>query len=316
MKAATTAFAAASIALALVASSAPSAIGAELPTAIEFVTTETTVTYGEPWMLEVRLESRNEWGTLRLGEPDGTVNLFIEGKPGEYITAVPIIAGGAAYFAPPANEAPLAAGVYEATAEFLPAPGSDFEGASTEAPAMITVTPLEVRANSVVITDPVSVSEPTVRTSIDGEFVAEVGEPPPGEWIVTVSDSTGKVAFTSNVSQPTTAAASSKVEALDIPITAKLRAGERYSVNARFLADKALAPGLAIEQPQIAHFETAPLTFGQAISTPIPFPVWLSVTLASVIFSLAGLLALLLVRNRQSAIDPTSEPDEDGSVGE
>jgi len=281
---------------------------AELPTKIAFVgETEVAAPFNSNWELPVRVTSDSTSGRFNIASTDGTVDFFVEGVPGEYITAATIYPGGMSYFAQPANEPPLAAGEYNVTAVFTPAAGSQFGTSKTTKTATLTITPLGLQPSVEILTDPAVVGVPTVRTSLAGDYVDIVGTPPSGTWTVTGTDSEGSEAFTITAEQPTEAVEGT-VGPLDIPITEGLEPGETYTVTTEFDADPLIGPGLEFDNVAPARFTTTPLTLSETLSTPVAVPIWVTILNCLLLIGLVVVLVWLIgawSRARKGNVDDT-----------
>ena len=279
------------------------ASAADLPTKIAFVgATEVTAPFNSPWELPIRVTSDSDSGKYSIKGTDGTIDVFVEGVPGEYVTAATIYPGGMTYFAQPANEPPLAAGEYTVTAVFTPAAGSAFGTSKTTKSATLTITPLALSTSIELLTDPTVVAVPTVRTSLAGEYVDVVGAPPGGTWTVTGVDENGDDAFTVTAEQPTEAIEGA-VGPLDIPITDSLEPGETYSITTEFEADPLIASGLEFENSAPITYTTTPLTFGETLSTPVAVPIWATILNGVLLIGLVALFVWLLTRLARSRND-------------
>ena len=276
------------------------------PTRIDFVgETEITAPFNSPWELPIRVRSDAENGKINIKGSDGTVDIFVEGVPGEYVTAATIYPGGMTYFTQPANEPPLGAGEYTVTAVFTPAAGSELGTSKTTKSATLTITPLAITPSAVLLTDPAEVAVPTVRTSLAGEYLDTVGAPPSGTWTVTGVDSNGDDAFAVTAEQPTEAT-EGVVGPLDIPITDALKPGETYTISSEFEADPLIEPGLEYENPAAVDYTTTPLTTAEVLSTPVAVPIWVTILNGLLLIGLVVLLVWLIgawSRGRTRTVD-------------
>jgi len=272
----------------------PPAWAADIPTTIAFANDgELSVPFGSEWDLPIRVTSKSDRGTYDVTTNDGTVDIFVEGMPGEYVTAATIYPGGMVYFAPPANEPALGAGEYSITAVFTPGAGSDFATSKTKKAAAVTITTIGVTPAAKLLTDPSVVTVPTVRTSLSGEFVDDTGVPPNGTWTVTGTDSDGTEAFSITADQPTESDEGA-VGPLDIPITSTLEPGETYEVRTVFTADPLIARGIEFENPAPASFSTPSLTPAEVLSGPVTISMWIVVLNGVLFIGLVVLLVLVL----------------------
>ena len=297
------------IALAVLGIASPAA--AAIKTTTTFSETEVTAAFGSAWQLSVAVTISNDFGTAPVEPSDGTVDILIEGLPGEYVTAAAIVPGGVAYFVQPANEPPLAAGTYDVTARFTPAAGSGLSESSTKKAATLTIEPLTVVSTVEVITDPTVTAVPTVRTSLAGTYVDTIGAPPSGVWTVTAVDSDGEKDFETTANQPTQGAEGAPVGPLDIPIDGELKAGETYTVTTVFAPDELIAAGVTLEQPAPASFTTKAATAGEVLTSPVGMPIFVTVLLVLLVLGLTGLLVWLIVLWRRARADldqPVDEP--------
>jgi hypothetical protein len=294
-------------ALALAASTlavaAPAAAAGEVTTTTTFAKTELTAPFGSDWQLAVRVTISNSFGSAPIQPNDGSIDILIDGMPGEYVTGAAIVPGGVAYFAQPANEPPLAAGTYKVTANFTPAAGSGLDPSTTKKTATLTIEPLTVVPTVELISDPSVTPMPVVRTSLAGTFVETTGAPPSGTWKVTAVDSDGATGFEGTAEQPTQGQDGAPVAPLDIPIDSALKSGETYTVTAVFAPDELLAGGLVVEESPPATFTTKAATASEVLGAPVGVPVIVTVL---VVVLIAGLIALLvwLIRSWRRAAAP------------
>ena len=295
------------VALASLGVATPAVAAGEVRTTTTFSSTEVTAPFSSDWQLSVRVTISNSFGTAPVQPSDGSVDILIEGMPGEYVTGAAIVPGGVAYFAQPANEPPLPAGTYEVTANFTPAAGSGLDPSSTKKAATLTIEPLTVVSTVELISDPSVTPTPLVRTSLAGTFVDTNGVPPSGEWTVTAVDSTGETGFEGTATQPTQGQDGAAVAPLDIPLDGKLKSGEPYTVTALFTPDELLAGGLAVEDAAPATFTTKAATAGEILGGPVGVPIPVMVL---VILLIGGLVALLvwLIRSWRLAAVPAGMP--------
>jgi len=268
---------------------------ADIPTSIAFTSdaSDLSVPFGSAWDMPIRVTSKSDRGTYDVTTNDGTVDIFVEGMPGEYVTAATIYPGGMVYFAPPANEPALGAGEYSVTAVFTPAAGSEFSTSKTKKPAVLTITSIGVTTSAKLLTDPSVVTMPTVRTRLSGEFVDDKGVPPSGTWTVTGTDSDGTEAFSISADQPTESDEGA-VGPLDIPITGELEPGETYEVRTVFTPDPLIARGIDFENPAPATFSTPSLTPAEVLSGPVTISMWIVVLNGILFIGLVVLLVLVL----------------------
>ena len=302
------------LAVASVGLATPAVAAGEVRTTTTFSSTDVTAPFSSDWQLSVRVTISNSFGTAPIQPSDGSVDILIEGMPGEYVTGAAIVPGGVAYFAQPANEPPLPAGTYEVTANFTPAAGSGLDPSSTKKAATLTIEPLTVVSTVELITDPSVTPTPLVRTSLAGTFVDTNGAPPSGEWMVTAVDSSGDTGFEGTASQPTQGQDGAPVAPLDIPLDGALKSGEPYTVTAVFTPDELLAGGLAVEDAAPATFTTKAATAGEILGGPVGVPV---IVMVLVLLLIAGLIALLvwLIRSwRLSAVPVGESPAQPEAV--
>ena len=282
------------IAATLALGTAAPASAAGLPTVTSFVgTAAVSAPFGSAWDIPIRVTSKSDEGTYNVTTNDGTVDIFVEGMPGEYVTAATIYPGGMVYFAQPSNEPSLPAGEYNITAVFTPAAGSDYATSKTKKAAVLTITTLAVTASAEILTDPAIVTVPTVRTSLAGQYVDEEGAPPSGTWTVTGTASTGDEAFSITAEQPTESAEGA-VGPLDIPIPNELEPGETYDVTTTFTADPLIAAGLDYENPANLTFSTPSLTTAEVLSGPVDISLWI-IMLNGVLFIVFVVILVLLL---------------------
>lgn len=302
---------AASVLLAVTALTlATPAFAATVKTTTAFTTSKVTAPFGSGWQLAVSVTISNSFGSAPVQPSDGSVDILLEGMPGEYVTAAEIVPGGVAYFAQPANEPPLAAGTYAVTARFTPAAGSGLSESTTKKAATLTIEALTVVPTVEVISDPAATAVPTVRTSLGGTFVDTTGAPPSGNWHVTAVDESGTTAFDDTVAQPTQGADGAPVGALDIPLSAELKASENYTVTATFQPDELIAGGLEVQDVQPSTFTTRAATAAEIFGAPTGVPFAVLAVFGLLALALAALLVWLVVLwRREGAIQPAlAEP--------
>jgi len=300
MKRHTTVPVVASLALVLILLGIATPASAAVKTTTSFTSTSLNAPFGSPWQLAVTVTVANSFGTAPVQPSDGSVDILIEGMPGEYVTAATIVPGGIAYFVQPANEPPLAAGTYDVTARFTPAAGSGLSESSTKKAAKLTIEALTAVPTVEVISDPAVTAVPTVRTSLAGTFVDTNGVPPSGTWTVTAVDSSGTVAFEGATPQPTQGVDGAAVGALDIPIDAPLKASETYTVTTVFTPDELIAGGISLENAAPVDFTTRAATAGEILGAPTGVPVIVSVLIALLVAALTALLVWLIIQWRRA----------------
>ena len=282
---------------------------AAVPTTITFAQTEVTAAFGSDWQLSVAVTVSNDFGKAPIQPSDGSVDILIDGMPGEYVTAAAIVPGGTAYFVQPANEPPLAAGTYDVTARFTPAAGSGLSESATKKVAKLTIEPLTVVPTIEVISDPAITATPIVRTSLAGTYLDTVGVPPSGVWTVTAVDSDGEQGFEGTATQPTQGVDGAAVGPLDIPIDGALKPGETYTVTTVFTPDELIAGGIALEESTPATFTTKAATAGEVLTAPVGVPIAVTVLLVLLILGLTGLAVWLIVLWRRARL--VAEPEEE-----
>jgi len=157
----------------------------------------------------------------------------------------------------------------------------------------LTISALKIAPVFSLETDATASPYTTVKTSISGSYVEMVGAPPAGEWVVEARDSQGEIAFSTTVTQPTTAE-SGEVGTLDIPIEKKLRPNETFEVSAIFVPEESIADGLIFANPAPQPFETAPPTVAERLARPMP--VWSIAFVAAAILGALTLLTVIIVK--------------------
>jgi hypothetical protein len=271
---------------------AASPTSAAVPTAIAFQTTgPVQVDFGGDWVIVMTVDAQYDDQVDRLGDSDGTVDVYLSGIGGAYASALPIQADGTVYFSQSLSQPLLAAGEYQVTAIYVPPPGGYFATSQTAAPITLTVTALGLTPKVEVSTDP-GVSEfPVITASLSGAYVDAAGGAPAGTWQFVVNDASGESVYTVDV--PTVQGSTDPTRT---EVVAKLEKGAQYSVVSTFTPVEALAGGLTVEPIDNSSFTTASGSFGEALGGSIPLPLWLAISLGVLLLALAAASIVLGLR--------------------
>lgn len=294
---------------ALVFAAAPAA-AAGVDTAIVIETSgPIEIAFGEEWLIVLTVEVQYEGGpNLPLGPNDGTVDVYLSGIGGAYASGLAIQPDGRVYFSQPSTTPLLAAGSYDVSAIYNPAPGGYYASSQTATSLALTVTPLEVTPNVTVGVDP-SVSEhPVITASIAGSYVEAAGGAPAGTWDFAVEGPSGDSVFDAQLAQP-----QGGTEPVRVEITSKLEKGQRYTVNATFTPVDELAGGITAATIEPVDFQTPAGGFGDAIVAPVPMPLWLALVLLALVLGLATVAIVLAVKARGRTASPAQGVARDAS---
>ena len=260
-----------------------------------------TAPFGSNWLLTVSVSPVGGGMANSVGPTDGTVAVLVDGAP--FVDELPVNPGGLVYVAQPASANPLPAGEHEVVAVFTPASGGEYSSSETGLTTTLTITPLSVTPIVELVTGAGEVAVPTVRTSFAGEYVAQLGTPPAGEWRISVLDDAGDEVFSQAARQPTQAA-DGDIDPLDLPITARLDSGATYSVETEFVADASIASGVTFENPQPLSLTTANLSLTEKLVEPIPVPTWgiIALVVAPLVAALTVVALGLALRRRRTTL--------------
>ncbi len=279
------------LASALVASSilmvaAPLAAAADDTTKIAFVTAgPTTVEYGGEWSIAVKLFVSYSGAAVPLKPTDGTVDVFVDGVGGPFEKNLPILDGGFVYVSQPDSLPLLGAGDHTLRAVFNPATGSYLTSSQTKQKATLTVTPLAVEPSIAV---DVTGAVPRITTSIAGAYVDARGGAPAGTWTFDVADSSGASLFSLQAAQP-----GGTKDPVVVDVTAKLKQGATYTVNATFEPAGDLGSGLTVATIPAQTVTTPGSTFAEIIGASVPLPLWLFIVLVLLAAGLAVVVIIL-----------------------
>lgn len=285
------------LALAAVAVASDAAHGAEgQATTTNFATPSLApIAFGDDWLAEATIILSSTGAPV--ASTDGTVDVYVSGLAGAYATGVPIQAGGTVYLSQPDAQPPLAAGSYNLSAVFVPAPGSNFITSQTIAPLALTVDPLDAVPAARVVEPDVPGGVPSVELSITGSYVESKQAAPAGDWSVRVISPTGdEDVFTTAIAQPVDPAP------LLVPIDSELRPGVDYMVVAEFIPAATLAGGLTVTPIPEITLSTPPAgAFDWAVApVALPLPALIAAALALLLLVIAaGLVPLLTHRSRR-----------------
>lgn len=270
---------------------APTAAHADnLDTTTAFTTTSPVeAAFGGPWVLTVQVNT-NQY-PLTLMPSSGTVDVYIEGSPGAYVTGVPLSPGGVAYVAQPENHPLLGSGTFSVTAEFVPASGEGVNGSRTATPATLVIAPLAVTAAAVITADPAVSASPVISASLTGPYVSAREGAPAGEWSFSVTDEDGEETFSAVIAQ-----AEGAKEAILVSVDTQLARGTTYTLTSTFTPADSLAAGLTVTQPEDSQVRTAEGTAADLLVTPVPMRPWLIAILSAVFVVLV--LAIILLPTR------------------
>jgi hypothetical protein len=285
---------------------APSAASAAVVTTIDFETQgPVTVGFGDDWFLRLSVTSSYDEGpTLRLGPNDGTVDVYFSGVGGIFAAALPIQPDGLVYVSQPTAQPLLAAGEYEVSAIYNPAPGGYYGSSQTATPLSFTVTALDVVPTVEVVNDPAVSERPIITASLGGSYVDSTGGAPAGTWHFIVTTPDDQPVFDETVAQLQGA-----TEPLRIEIDSKLEKGASYTVMSAFTPVDELAGGVTVGTLADTTFQTPGGTPGEAISAPVPMPLWLAIALLVVLLGLAAAaitIGVKLARRSATAATPAT----------
>lgn len=282
----------------------PSSASAGVITTIGFATDgPVTVAYGEDWFLRLSVASNYEEGpSLRLGPNDGTVDVYLSGVGGTFAAGLPIQPDGLVYVSQPSGQPLLAAGDYEVTAIYNPAPGGYYDTSQTATPLLLTVTPLEVVPMVEVVNDAAVSERPVITASLSGSYIDATGGAPAGTWHFVVTNSDDKPVFDENFALPQGA-----TEPLRIEITSNLKKGESYSVTSAFSPVDEFVGGLTVGNPADSRFQTPSGTFGEAATAPVAVPPWAAGLILGLLVALATAVVAVAVRLRRRPVAASAD---------
>ena len=169
----------------------------------------------------------DDGGGLRPAPPaQGTVDVFVQGIPGPWMTGLPVGADGSVYVAQPIDQPFLPAGTHDISATYVPAAGGYVETSQTASPLVVTIAPLTVAGTVEIVPDEVTGS-PVIQGTLGGSWVDELKGSPAGTWAFSVADAAGKVLFSAEapVAQGTSDPAAVRCAARSIVPRASRSAG-------------------------------------------------------------------------------------------
>jgi hypothetical protein len=258
-----------------------------------------TVSYGTNWVMPITVAGSQSYDYVT--PTSGTVNILIKGQPGNYATALPLTAGGVAYFSPPASQPALGAGSYEVTAVYVPSGTAYLTSSQTLTPAILTVTAIKLSTGF-------SVEKTTVANRPGAEVVTSITPPadsqsiPAGSWTITATDSSGAVAFHSTVAR-----AANSTAQLTVPLGGKVRPGHKYTVSAKFAPNSAVAGGYVVSNAAVQTVEVEAESFAEVMGTPFGAPTWALIAIGLGLALLIAAGIVLLVRRNTAGKTAASE---------
>ena len=279
----------------------PVSASAAVPTEIAFVDpAPLTKDFGGDWLIQLTVQTRYDATTVaKLTATEGTVDVYLSGIAGAYAATLPIQADGTVYFSQPSAKTLLAAGEYDVSAIFNPAPGGYYSSSQTVAPLKLTIAALGVAPHVEVSYDASVSSYPVITASLGGAYVDASGGAPAGTWGFVVTASGADAVFTQEVAQ-----AEGSTEPLRVEVTSRLAKGEEYSLASTFTPAAELAGGLTVPGIPAATFQTPAGTFGESFSASVPLPLWLIILLGVLLVGLIVAAIILGVRlSRQAPQD-------------
>jgi len=295
---------------------APVAANAAQPSSIQF-TGEQTVTadFGDSWSFTLAVTAGyfDEETLLRAAPTAGTVDVFLSGIGDAYATDLPIQPDGLVYFAQPLSKPLLAAGSYQVSAVFTPAPGTYFDSSQTSVSATLEIAPLKVVPTVTATNDPAIAKKPVITASIDGAYTEARGGSPAGTWSFTVTEVAGSEVFSTDVAQ-----VEGTTEPIRVEVDAKLSSGTDYTVATVFTPVDELAGGLEVAPVPSTSFSTPGTTFVDTLTTRLPIPGWLVLAIGALVLVLVVTVIVLGVRLAKLPIhkSPPRVPGEPMDVEE
>lgn len=267
----------------------PSSASAAVTTTIAFATPgPVEIGFTDDWLIVLTVEAHYEDGpTVRLTPVDGTVDVYFSGIGGAYASGLGIQPDGTVYVSQPAAQPLLPAGTYDVSAVYNPPSGSFYDTSQTASPLVLTVSALEVSPTVQVVNDPAVSERPVITASLAGAYVDALGGAPAGTWHFVVADAAAATVFEADVAQ-----AQDGTDPVRVEIDSPLKEGGQYSVKSTFTPVAELAGGVTVGGIPDSVFQTPSGTFGEAVTAPIPVPVWLAILL---LVLLLGLIATAIV---------------------
>jgi hypothetical protein len=267
----------------------PSTAFAAVATHVDFETTgPLEVAFGEDWVVVLSVAVDYPDGpTFRLTPQDGTVDVYLSGIGGAYAHGLPIQPDGTVYLSQPTAQPLLAAGSYEVSAIYNPAPGSFYGSSQTTTPLTITVSALEITPTVEVISDLAVSKKPVITARLNGQYVDTVGGAPAGTWRFLVTSADGEPVFDTEVAQE-----HGSTDPIRVEIAGALDKGGQYSVASTFSPVAELAGGVTVAAIANTVFATPSGSFGEALVAAVPMPLWLLIVL---ILLLVGLITAAII---------------------
>ena len=250
-----------------------------------------TVSYGTNWLMPIKVAGTSQYDFVT--STSGTVNILIKGIAGNYVTGLPLTAGGMAFLSPPSSQPPLGAGTYEVTAVYVPSGTAYLAGSQTATPATLTITPL-------VLSTSFAVNKTTVDNKPSLEVVTTVSPPnsnaaiPDGTWLVEAKDSAGAVAF-----QKTVQLAKNPADPVTVPLGTSVKPGHSYAISAVFMPAASVVGGYQVKSDPSKTVAVEAQSIGEALSTPFAAPGWLLIVIGLGLAVLIAAAIVLLVTGRR-----------------
>ncbi len=285
----------------------PAAASAGVVTSVTFAQPDpVAVDFGTEWNIVLVVGSEYDSGpSLRLSPTDGTVDVFLSGIGGPYASALPIQPDGTVYFSQPSAKPLLAAGDYDVSAIFNPAPGGYYSTSQTASPLKLSIKALGISPRVEVSTVAAVSKYPVITATLTGAYVDANGGAPAGTWNFVVSGTSGKEVFGTDAPQVQGATDPVRVE-----ISARLPRGAEYTVASTFTPAVELAGGLTVAGVPSADFQTPGGTLGESLGASIPLPLWLIIVLGVLLVGLA--VAAVVLGVRMSGRVPNEPAPTDG----
>ncbi len=285
----------------------PASASAGVVTNITFAQPDpVAVDFGAEWNIVLVVGSEYDGGpNLRLTPTDGTVDVFLSGIGGPYASALPIQPDGTVYFSQPSAKPLLAAGDYDVSAIFNPAPGGYYSTSQTASPRKLSIKALGVSPKVEILTVAAVSKYPVITATLTGAYVDAKDGAPAGTWNFVVSGANGKEVFGTDAPQLQGATDPVRVE-----ITTKLPRGMQYTVASTFTPAAELADGLTVAGVPEANFQTPGGTLGESLGASIPLPLWLIIVLGVLLVGLA--VAAIILGARIPGRVPNTPAPTDG----
>lgn len=273
---------------------APTPASAAVPSSIEFLgPSSITAEFGSPWSFTLAVKTYYDRPEgMRAGPTDGTVDIFLSGVGDAFATDLPIQADGLVYFAQPLSKPLLAAGTYEVSAIYSPAPGSYLDSSQTGVMPTLEITPLTVVPAVEASNDPAIAKHPVITASLGGPYTKSQNGSPAGTWTFRVSETAeGAEVFSTDVPQQ-----HGDAEPIRVEVVATLTSGTDYTVTAEFAPSGELAGGIDVAPVPTASFSTPGTTLIDSLTTRLPFPGWLVLAIGILVLALVVTVIVLGVR--------------------